>query len=436
MSILVACPGTGEFAQQVALAMLEEGVLEAFVTTFGVHADDAALRALALLPGKGPARLQRALLRRNLGLLPADKIIRRAGFDFLRTLSQQVGFGPHTVDRLWDLMAHDFTRTVSRLVRARVPSAVYAYEYTAKEAFVAAQETGTLRILDLPSLSSRGLERLLAREAERFPELHLGADHYFRHRFAPRQARRDAELAAADLIVCNSSVTRNSHIAEGADGARMIVVPLAAPPAILELRPRRQSGPLRLIWAGSFSVHKGAHYLLEACRSNRLAGLVIDVYGTVTLPARACAGLPDVLQVHGAIARQDLLREFEEADALIFPTLSDGFGLVVTEALSRGLPVITTDRAGAADLIRHKENGLIIAAHDAEAITQAILWCLDHRAELSAMRPMALESAKARQWPQYRCEFMAALRAGLRARGLAGPSTLPQRGNSQRQQVA
>jgi glycosyltransferase involved in cell wall biosynthesis len=436
MSILVAYPGTGEFAQQVALAMLEEGMLEAFVTTFAVHAEDTALRMLVGLPGKGPTRLHRALLRRNLGLLPADKIIRRAALDFLRTLALQAGFGPHTVDRLWDLMAHDFTRTVARLVRTRAPTAVYGYEYTAHEAFVAAQETGTLRILDLPSLSSRALERLLAHEAERFPELNLDADRYFRDRFPQRQARRDAEIAAADLIVCNSSVTRNSHIDEGADAARMIVVPLAAPPTIQDLRPRSCSGPLRLIWAGSFSVRKGAHYLLDACRSTRPAGVVIDVYGSITLPARACAPLPAFVNFHGAITQQDLWREFEEADALIFPTLSDGFGLVVTEALSRGLPVITTDRAGAADLIRPQENGLIIPAHDAEAIAQAIFWCLDHRAELSAMRAAALESAKARQWPQYRRAFMAALRAGLSARGVSSPSVNPDRLNSPRPQVA
>jgi hypothetical protein len=52
------------------------------------------------------------------------------------------------------------------------------------------------------------------------------------------------------------------------------------------------------------------------------------------------------------------------------------------------------------------------------------------------MRPVALESAKARQWPQYRREFMTALRAGLKARGFGGPSALPARGNLQGQQVA
>ena len=301
---------------------------------------------------------------------------------------------------------------------------------------MAAQETGTVRILDLPSLSSAGLERLLAHEAERFPELRSGEDRYFRRRFPQRQARRDAEIAAADLIVCNSTVTRDSHIAEGADKARMIVVPLAAPATVAKLRPRASKGPLRLIWAGTFSVRKGAHYLLDACRSSKPAGVVIDVYGTVTLPARALSELPDFVQFHGAIGRQELLQQFDMADALIFPTLSDGFGLVITEALSRGLPVITTLRAGAADLIRQQENGLIIAAQDADAIAQAILWCLDHRADLTAMRPAALASARARQWPQYRREFMAALRAGLVAQGFSWPGAGCEPLNARKPQVA
>ncbi|MDE2465997.1 MAG: glycosyltransferase [Alphaproteobacteria bacterium] len=422
MSILVAYPGTGEFAQQIALAMLEEKMLEAFVTTFAVHADDGALRALGGLPGRSSARLRHSLMRRSVDLVPSEKLLRRTGLDLLRTSAFQAGFGAHFVDTLWDLMSHDFTRYVARLVRERAPYALYAYEYTAREAFAVAQQVGTIRILDLPSLSSRSLEGLLARESERFPELRAVQDRYFKRRFPERQARRDTEIADADLIVCNSTVTRNSHVAEGADGARMIVVPLAAPPTIDEARPRAVSGPLRLIWAGTFSVRKGAHYLLDACRDSALQGVEIDIYGTVTLPARACVGIPEFIHLKGAVPRQDLLRQFEEADALIFPTLSDGFGLVVTEALSRGLPVITTDRAGAADLIRHHENGLVIRAHDAQAIKDAIGWCLDHRHQLNAMRPAALATAKARQWPQYRREFMTALRDGLLARGFSWPA--------------
>ena len=99
------------------------------------------------------------------------------------------------------------------------------------------------------------------------------------------------------------------------------------------------------------------------------------------------------------------------------PTLSDGFGLAVTEALSRATPVIVTDQAGAADLIEDGRNGLIIPAGDVEALARALAWCADNRTALRAMRVEALESARRRQWSDYRRELMAAMQTGLQRAG-------------------
>ena len=103
---------------------------------------------------------------------------------------------------------------------------------------------------------------------------------------------------------------------------------------------------------------------------------------------------------------------------LVFPTLSDGFGMVVTEAMAHGLPVITTDKAGAADLVS-PDNGLIVPAADPRALADALQWCLDNRERLHAMRFHALDTARRRQWPDYRRDLIAALEKGLRRAGYA-----------------
>jgi glycosyltransferase involved in cell wall biosynthesis len=88
--------------------------------------------------------------------------------------------------------------------------------------------------------------------------------------------------------------------------------------------------------------------------------------------------------------------------------------MVVTEAWSRGLPVITTDRAGASDLLKTGENGLLIRAGDAQAIAEALDWCLSHRKELRAMRDASLATAQRWQWTDYRRRLAEVLReAGL-----------------------
>ena len=109
-------------------------------------------------------------------------------------------------------------------------------------------------------------------------------------------------------------------------------------------------------------------------------------------------------------------RSLRSADVLVFPTLSDGFGMVVAEAMAHGLPVITTDQAGAADLVS-PDNGLIVPAADAQALAHALQWCLDNRDRLHTMRFHAFETARRRQWPHFRHDLIAALERGLRRAG-------------------
>jgi glycosyltransferase involved in cell wall biosynthesis len=171
------------------------------------------------------------------------------------------------------------------------------------------------------------------------------------------------------------------------------------------------------MWAGTFSLRKGAHYLLEAwhlLNAGRTATL--DVYGQLQVPPCLSAAVPDTVNFHGSVPKPMLFEAYRSGDVLVFPTLSDGFGLVVAEAMAHGLPVITTDQAGAADLVS-PDNGRIVPAADPRALADALRWCLDNRERLQAMRPHALDTARRRQWPDYRRELIAALDTGLRRAG-------------------
>jgi glycosyltransferase involved in cell wall biosynthesis len=145
----------------------------------------------------------------------------------------------------------------------------------------------------------------------------------------------------------------------------------------------------------------------------------VDVYGAISVPERVYRNTPECLNFRGSVPRDQLFAAFDSADALVFPTLSDGFGMVVTEAFARGLPVITTPRAGAADLVTHAHNGLVIAPADARALAEAIGWCLDNRTLLAAMRQSALDTARTWQWSDYR----RALRAAVSGAPIDTPSS-------------
>ena len=119
--------------------------------------------------------------------------------------------------------------------------------------------------------------------------------------------------------------------------------------------------------------------------------------------------VPASVFFHGSVTGDQIEREYAASSVLVFPTLCDGFGMVVTEAWSRGLPVLTTPCAGVTDLLRDRENGLLFPARDPEAIAATILGCAERRDELRAMRGAARTTAAAWQWSDYRAALRAAV---------------------------
>ena len=422
MKTLLAFPSTAIFGQQAALAFAERDELEAFLTTFAFDQEGSLAKLLTALPRGLGALLTRELSRRSIRTLPSALVESRPFWEVVRTLADKAGLGRQRVDQIWDHMSRRFTAQTGQRLHSGV-GAVYAYEYTALEAFEAADRQGIAKILDFPSLNSRQFQLLQREQKAAFPELIEPLDEYFERLFETRQARRDAEMRAADIIITNSSVTRASHIAGGADPARTFAVPYGAPP-VRDVPSRVSRGPnsaLKVIWAGTFSIRKGAHLFVEAWRKlNAGTAAQADIFGAVALPDRMWRPSPAGMQFHGSVVHATLFAAYEAADVMIFPTLSDGFGMVVTEAFSRGLPVITTDQAGASDLVRHGENGLVITACSAVAIAESLQWCLDNRARLPAMSQHALETARQWQWSDYRAALHDAVSTGLRRVGKLG----------------
>lgn len=98
---------------------------------------------------------------------------------------------------------------------------------------------------------------------------------------------------------------------------------------------------------------------------------------------REAEGLDNV-RFPGFLSREEMMAYCDAADVFVLPTRGDSWGLVVNEAMARGLPVITTDRCVAGlELVRDGENGFLVPAEDAGALAEAIGRLL--RADRAAM---------------------------------------------------
>jgi glycosyltransferase involved in cell wall biosynthesis len=89
----------------------------------------------------------------------------------------------------------------------------------------------------------------------------------------------------------------------------------------------------------------------------------------------------------------------------VFPTLCDGFGLVVAEALAQGLPVLTTREAGAADLIREGENGFLMEAASVEVLRGKLEEIRGQKQRLIEMCPACLRTAQGNSRAKYQAHI-------------------------------
>lgn len=414
MSLVLSHATVAPFVQHAARALHEAGLLERFITTL---ANDERSPWQNLACAAARRDLRSRLRRRAVTDVPANLVTTLPFTELVRLASQPLDRSGRLTDLVWSWAEPAFDRRVSRRLPASATGA-YGFEYSSLATFRAARARGLAAIYDVPSPDPAYVRDIVDKEVARHPVLDTPYHRHTRAREETRLARRRAERDLATLVIAASSLTRDTYVAAGLDPSLVRIVPYGAPPPA----PRDPalaggsggSGPLRLLWAGTFGVRKGAHYLLDAWRRHDLGRhAVLRIHGAITLPDALLHPLPPGVEIAGSIPRDELLAAFHQADALIFPTLCDGFGMVATEAWSRGLPVIATRAAGASDLLRDRENGLLVEPADADALAQAIHWCLDHRPELAAMREPSLATASRWQWTDYRRELAAVVAAHL-----------------------
>lgn len=402
------------FTQQVALALYEADLLEKFCTTLTPSGRDP-LAALLRVMGVGS--------QRAVNLVPGNVVTTYPWRETVRLAAGRLGIDAKRGDQLFHWARDGFDRWTARQLEDGV-SGVYAYETECLETFRKARSGGITTFYDLPSPEHEFVENLLQEEIDRFPQLRQPDRTYFRALQSERTARRRSEFELANLALANSTFTRDTWARAGLPPERIAVLPYGAPaPDASGADGGSQNrGPLRLIWAGTFSIRKGAHLLVDAWTRCDTSGLIeLDVFGTLALPHEMLARLPDTVRLHGPVPHAKVIEAYRQADALVFPTLCDGFGLVVNEALSRGLPVITTRRAGASDLIAHGRNGLLIEHGSADAIEAALTWCIQNRETLRGMRAAALDTAAKWQWSDYRQRLVEIIKPVLRATPTKSP---------------
>ena len=117
-----------------------------------------------------------------------------------------------------------------------------------------------------------------------------------------------------------------------------------------------------------------------------------------------------------SLSHEEVLALMSTQDVLVFPSLFEGFGLVVTEAMSQGTPVVTTERTCGPDIITHGRDGWIVPAGSAAPLVGLFETFVAHPAMLHEAGKEALKTASRRPWSCYEYELAQAVTVYLNER--------------------
>jgi glycosyltransferase involved in cell wall biosynthesis len=291
--------------------------------------------------------------------------------------------------------------------------AVYAYEDGAETSFYKAKKLNLQCFYDLPIGYWRAAQRLLKKEMERWPDWASTLTGF--EDSDNKLSRKDEELRLADRIFVASQFTAQTLKDFPGTLAPVEIIPYGFPPVNCEPKSFHENGPkpLKLLFVGGLSQRKGIADLFAAVEKFG-KHVQLTVVGRKT--NNNCPSLDKALTKHRwipSIANSEVIKLMRQSDVLVFPSLFEGFGLVITEAMSQGTPVITTERTIGPDIIKSGENGWIVEAGSTNALQLAIEKLIGNKRLIEKVGSAALETARLRPWDVYGNELALAIKKHL-----------------------
>ena len=404
--------------RQALLALDEAGMLAALHTTIAWQPGSFLDRLL-------PAGLRSEFARRSFPGISAELIHTHPWQELMRLIAVRMGW--HSLIRRETgrfrtaAIAAALDRAVARtLVRGPLLDAILGVDSCALETFRAARMRGIRCIYEMPIGYLRAWSTLCDDEIALEPlwgkSLSSAADS------EAALAQKDEEIAAADVVIAPSLFV--ARTLEASPARKIVIVPYGCPsrtPAAseaAELRERRRNGPLRVLYVGLMSQRKGISYLLRAME---LLGssAELSLVGRLLHPNKEMAKELSRHRWTPTMVPAQVLEAMRNSDVLVLPTLFEGRALVVLEALSQGLPVITTPNSGTEDLVIDGVTGYIVPIRSTSGLVAALTRMIEDRSLLTAMSKAAFRAAAECTWDAYRQQFLSAVSAGITDRANA-----------------
>jgi alpha-maltose-1-phosphate synthase len=208
--------------------------------------------------------------------------------------------------------------------------------------------------------------------------------------------REEAEYAQADAIFVPSEFARRSFIEMGVPADKVKTVPYGVRLDRFQRNGEPSKESFDVMFAGTVSLRKGIPYLLEAFRKLQHPHKRLRLAGPVERETQLLLEREnlDGVEVLGRMPQARLAEYMSISHALVLPSVEDGFGLVMAQAMACGTVVVSSENTGGPDLYENGVEGFIVPIRRADAIADRLQELAEDRALHQRMSEAALRRVK------------------------------------------
>jgi len=210
-------------------------------------------------------------------------------------------------------------------------------------------------------------------------------------------------LRECDVIITQARMSIGWLADLGIDPGKCVVVPGGChyPQSIPPMPDEFGVGYL-----GALGTDKGVNYLLQAWLAQGVKGGQLVLAGQDTdKVAEQVTRLNSTAKAVGMGRVPDITDFWKQVTVYVQPSVTEGFGLPVLEALSYGRPVIVTENTGAAELIDEGIDGFVVPIRRPDVIVEALEWFRKNPGKAYEMGSAGRKKAKSYTWERAQKEY-------------------------------
>ena len=401
MKIIVAHEGK-QHSFRTAEALLQKGYLYKYITT--IYDKPFSLTRIVKYLLRGDAKKKCASHRDE--ALPDDMVLQYCEWKgmlrlFLSKIPALYKHFPHYYDWLHD----GFGRRVAKYAIKNNVDAVIMYDTTANECWKILKEKAPSikRILDVSIANRLFMKDNFIKDMEQTHDNNIKKEQA--ELWDENNCKRYLEeIKDSDYFLIASNVVKRSMMFSGVREDQMFMAPYGVDSHKFNFVEKESLQlPLKLVYVGQVNYRKGIHHLLNVMDSFKENEVELYMAGGYNDTTPLYQQYKDRRNIHflGFVTRDVLANLYQKCDVFVFPTLGEGYGLVILEALSCGVPCIVSDLAGGDDAIIEGVNGFKFKAGNDDDLYSKIKWFLDNPEQMPKYSINSRKSVEKQTWQSY-----------------------------------